>query len=175
MLKWMNAHSSHFRQHAAVPAPTSPLSWVILPDKLGPVESRNPLQRAMGVSARAPLPFPGGSPSLGRQAGRLGDVKESQRKRFFPERAIQLSHCRCKNTSEPPNRSEPSTSRQASDHASLPPAPPAARDAAPSADETSKRKRVPGFQPRAGRADAHATRLPAQSIPLAHAARAFVE
>lgn len=51
VLKWMNTHSSHFRYHAAVPAPSSLLSQVILPRKLGPVERGNTLQRATGVSA----------------------------------------------------------------------------------------------------------------------------
>lgn len=51
VLKWMNTHSSHFRYYAAVPAPSSLLSQVILPRKLGPVERGNTLQRATGVSA----------------------------------------------------------------------------------------------------------------------------
>lgn len=115
-------------------------------------------------------PLPHSVPSLGRQAGQLGDVTESQRKRFFPEGATRRSHRRCKNTSQLPNCSERSLSRQASDHPPLPPALAAAQDAAPSADEISSRKHLPASQPWAGRADTHTPRLAAQSIPLACAA-----
>lgn len=119
--------------------------------------------------------MPHSLPSLGRQARQLGDVKESQGKWFFPEGAIQLSCHRRKNIGKPPNRSELSRSCQASDHPCLLPTLPAAQDAAPSTDEVSSRKHLPAFQPPAGRADTHATRLPAQSIPLACVARAFVK
>lgn len=97
---------THTEAISAVPAPTSLLSQVILPDKLGLVE-RGKRAPCTGSFAFSPwFPFPG---KAGRAAGRC--VKESQRKRFFPEGAIQLSHCRCKNTSKPPERSEPSMLR----------------------------------------------------------------
>lgn len=95
-------------------------------------------------SLHGPLCFvPPSFASLGRQAGQRGDIKELQRKQFFPEGATMPQR---NNSSDPPECSEPSLPCQASDHPSLPAArgalPPQMERAAQSASRHSSPARL---------------------------------